>query len=72
MKRGPYERMDHRHGILRKYPVFTAMIAGIFLLMFMHNIVCTYMIRIVEAVGGGCGCRHAYYLYLRQKERRMT
>ena len=49
------ERMNHRHGILRKYPVFTAMIAGIFLLMFMHNIVCTYMIRIVEAVGGNSG-----------------
>ena len=49
------ERMDHRHGILRKYPVFTAMITGIFLLMFMHNIVCTYMIRIVEAVGGNSG-----------------
>ena len=49
------ERMDHRHGILRKYPVFTAMIMGIFLLMFMHNVVCTYMIRIVEAVGGNSG-----------------
>ena len=49
------ERINHRHGILRKYPVFTAMIAGIFLLMFMHNIVCTYMIRIVEAVGGNSG-----------------
>lgn len=49
------ERMDHRHGILRKYPVFTAMIAGIFLLMFMHNVVTTYLIRIVESVGGNSG-----------------
>lgn len=49
------ERMDHRHGILRKYPVFTAMIIGVFLLMFMHNVVSTYMIRIVENVGGDSG-----------------
>lgn len=40
---------------LKKYPTFMLMIAGLVLLLTFHNALCTYMLQIVENIGGNSG-----------------